>query len=62
LATLDKRYEEKIRKEGILVARKPRKYGSPSNTFPPPDAPRWTVDQEWAKGLFSVILLLHYSL
>ena len=44
---LDARYEEKVKKEGILVARKTRKPGSPAKSHPPIGAPSWTVDAEW---------------
>ncbi len=42
LTTLDARYQEKTKKEGILVARKNRKDGSPSKALPRPGAPEWT--------------------
>ena len=44
---LDARYEEKVKKEGILVARKTRKPGSPAKSDPPAGAPDWTVHPEW---------------
>ena len=47
LEKLDKRYEEKVKKEGLLVARKTRKLGSASNSSPPTNAPEWTVNPEW---------------
>ena len=40
---LDKRYQDKVSKEGGTVARKIRKQGAPSASFPPVDAPEWTV-------------------
>ena len=51
LETLDERYEKKIKKEGVLVARKQRRVGSTSVTIPQCSAPKWTVDEEWAKGI-----------
>ena len=51
LETLDERYEKKIKKEGVLVARKQRRIGSTSVTIPQCSAPKWTVDEEWAKGI-----------
>lgn len=34
LEKLDARYEEKVKKEGILVARKTRKRGIPTDSYP----------------------------
>ena len=47
---LDSRYQEKVTREGILVARKTRKEGSLSKTLPRHDAPQWTIDPLWTKG------------
>jgi hypothetical protein len=47
---LDKRYNEKIKKEGILVARKNRLNGSMSTIKPRQDVPEWAVDPEWTEG------------
>lgn len=44
---LDTRYEDKIKKDGVLVARKTRRTGSPAKSGPPPNAPSWTVDPKW---------------
>ena len=44
---LDTRYEDKVKKDGILVARKTRKTGSPAKSGPPPNAPSWTIDPKW---------------
>ena len=41
---LDTRYEEKVKKDGVLVA---RKTGSPAKSGPPPNAPSWTIDPKW---------------
>ena len=41
---LDIRYSKKVSTEGGTVARKMRKLGEPSKSFPPSDAPDWTVD------------------
>lgn len=50
MGKLDARYEEKIKKDGILVARKNRKVGSPSQSSPPSGAPGWTIDPKWTEG------------
>ena len=47
LTILDKRYEDKVRKEGTFMARQLRHNGKPSTSEPPVDAPDWTVDPEW---------------
>ena len=51
LTTLDSRYQDKTKKEGVLVAKKNRVYGSPSSRPPRPDAPQWAIDPEWKQGL-----------
>ena len=60
-ATLDKRYSEKIKGEGVLVLKKQRRQGSNSSLLPPPGAPSWTLNEAW-KGtydtLFSECVLL----
>ena len=43
LHLLDKRYEEKVKKDGTFMARKERKIGTPSPCEPPVDAPGWTL-------------------
>ena len=53
---LDKRYEEKVKKEGVLVARKCRKIGCPASSGPPPNAPDWTLDPNW-KGMKECTML-----
>lgn len=47
LEKLDARYEDKVKKDGILVARKTRKIGSPMKSGPPHNAPSWTIDPKW---------------
>lgn len=56
LEKLDTRYEEKVKKEGVLVARKTRKTGCPARSGPPPNAPNWTVDPKW-KGMNGCTML-----
>ena len=48
LTTLDSRYQDKTKKEGVLVAKKNRVDGSPSSS---PDMPQWAIDPEWKQGL-----------
>ena len=38
---------DKIKEDGILVARKTRKTRSPVKSGPPPKAPSWTIDPKW---------------
>ena len=45
---MDSRYQEKIKKEGILVARKNRQFGSISKMEPRPDVPEWAIKSNWA--------------
>ena len=40
---LDKRYEEKVKKDGGFMPRKQRETGSVSKSLPPVDAPKWAV-------------------
>lgn len=47
LAWLDQQYDDRVKKEGITMAKKNRKIGFNSTTLPPSDAPDWTLDQEW---------------
>ena len=50
IGTLDKRYAEKNKKEGILVARKTRSLGGLSSEHPRPGVPDWMVDPDWQNG------------
>ncbi len=50
-ATLDKRYTEKSKKESVLVARKNRIEGDPSNS---PNTPQWMLDPTWENGKFQI--------
>ena len=45
--TLDKRYQEKVSREGGTVAKKVRQVGSPSESCPPVGAPRWTIHEDY---------------
>lgn len=47
LHRLDNRYDERVKKDGTIMAKKHRKIGGYSNTKPPADAPEWTVDVQW---------------
>ena len=51
LEKLDLRYQEKISKEGVLVARKNCKNGGISETLPCLDVPEWIIDPKWRKGI-----------
>ena len=44
LHRLDSRYEEKVKKDGTIMAKKHRKFGGYLSTKPPEDAPEWTVN------------------
>lgn len=50
LARLDRRYDDKVKKDGVTMAKKPRKIGFDSQSLPPPDAPEWTIEKQW-KGI-----------
>ena len=45
--TLDKRYQDKVAREGGTVARKVRRIGTPSKSRPPIGAPAWTVNENY---------------
>ena len=49
---LDERHENRIHKQGMLMARKNKISGSVSSTScsPPPDPPAWTIYAEWRKS------------
>ena len=47
LDKLDKRYNEKIKKDGGLVARKNRLCGSMSTIAPRQEVPEWAIDPDW---------------
>ena len=47
VALLDQRYDAKVKKDGITMAKKVRKLGLPSKSYPPTGAPDWTVDKDW---------------
>ena len=50
LEKLDNRYEAKIKKQGMLMARKTRSVGSPSSSVTPLDTASWTIDNDWEKS------------
>ena len=50
LNKLDERYEAKVKKQGMLMAKKARKIGSFASSVPPPEAAGWTIDKEWKKS------------
>ena len=43
---LDRRYDEKVKKEGGTMPRKTRQSGPPSKSPPPLNAPAWTVNTQ----------------
>lgn len=51
ITTLDSKYQDKTKKEGVLVAKKNRVDGGPSSRPPRPDAPQWAINPEWKQGL-----------
>ena len=57
LHELDKRVadaQKELKKH--VPERKDRNIGSLLATFPPSDAPKWTVDKEWLKGMLCIII------
>lgn len=55
---LDKRATEALKEAKKHVPeRKDRIEGSPLDSLPPMDAPKWTIDKDWIKG--DLIPLLH---
>ena len=47
LSMLDERYERKIKKGGVTMAKKLRKLGLSSQEGPPVNAPSWTLAEKW---------------
>ena len=45
IGKLDERYEGKLRKDNVMMARKVRKIGELSTRQQPTNAPKWTVKQ-----------------
>ena len=45
LGKLDERYEAKLKKDNVLMARKVRHLGEESCRCQPPNSPKWTVKQ-----------------
>ena len=45
IGKLDERYEGKLKKDNVLMARKVRKIGEVSTRRQPSNAPKWTVKQ-----------------
>ena len=46
IVKLDERYNDKVKKDGTAMARKPRRVGSLLSR-PPAGAPDWAVDLNW---------------
>lgn len=57
ISRLDMRYDEKVKKDGVTIAKKSRKLGLISTCAPPPDAPDWTIDQEWKSEHCTIMLV-----
>ena len=47
LHRLDGRYDDRVKKDGTIMAKKQRKVGAPASCRPPADAPEWAVDAQW---------------
>ena len=47
LNKLDERYDAKVKKQGMLMAKKVRRIGCLSSSVPPPEAAAWTIDKDW---------------
>ena len=47
MVKLDEQYNDKVKKDGIAMARKTRHVGSPLLSRPPAGAPGWAVDTNW---------------
>ena len=52
LSRLDQRYEAKVKKQGMLMAKKARRIGCPSASVPPADTAAWTIDKQWKNSKF----------
>ena len=52
LSLLDNRYDARVKKDGVTMAKKVRQLGLSSKSSPPSGAPDWTVDQNWRGSLF----------
>ena len=56
---LDKRYEEKVKRDGGTMPRKERKQGHASTSMPPVDAPKWAViTGQWYHDCFCILFNL----
>ena len=62
LQTLDKRYADKIKGEGVLMAKKLRRPGCSSTLLPPAGAPSWTLDEAWKGNKYSLLSILFLTL
>lgn len=62
LNKLDERYEAKVKKQGMLMAKKARKIGSFASSVPPLETPGWTIDKEWKKSETQKISLYIFTL
>ena len=60
LAVLDKRYTDKIKGEGVLMAKKLRQCGSSSTLLPPSGAPSWALN-EARNGIIACLLIAHVT-
>ena len=47
IVKLDERYNDKVKKDGTAMARKPRRVGFLLLSRPPAGAPDWAVDLNW---------------
>ena len=47
IVKLDERYNDKVKKDGTAMARKPRRVGSLLLSRPPVGAPDWAIDPNW---------------
>ena len=62
LHRLDVRYDEKVKKDGMIMAKKQRKVGAPASCKPPADAPEWAVDAEWRQQQRMLSLHMHFHI
>ena len=60
LHRLDGRYDERVKKDGMIMAKKQRKVGAPASSTPPADAPEWTVDAQWRQQQSMLSLHMHF--
>ena len=62
LHKLDGRYDERVKKDGTIMAKKQRKIGAAASCKPPVDAPEWAVDAQWRQQQCMLSLHMHFNI